>query len=133
MPLCVFPGLLAFFALVALFLLVPLALMIFFVAILSACVQFLRHRNTEFALTDRRLLVKTGWITHTASEVLLNKIESIHVKQDVLGRQFSFGSIVVTGTGGSNEVIMEMNEPFDFYRNLQEQLAALKSEARYSG
>ena len=65
-----------------------------------------------------------------SSEVLLNKIESIHVQQGLLGRKFNYGNIVVTGTGGSREVLAEIEKPFDFYRLLQEQPVAAKAEGR---
>jgi hypothetical protein len=62
--------------------------------------------------------------------VLLSKVESINVVQGLDGRLFGYGSIVVTGTGGSKEVIENVDKPFDFYRPLQEQLAATKGEQR---
>jgi uncharacterized membrane protein YdbT with pleckstrin-like domain len=81
-------------------------------------------------LTDRRILAKVGWLSHRSSEVLLSKVESINVVQGLDGRLFGYGSIVVTGTGGSKEVIENVDKPFDFYRPLQEQLAATKGEQR---
>jgi uncharacterized membrane protein YdbT with pleckstrin-like domain len=124
------PVLFALLGIVTLFLMPVVSLVFLFVMIVSALVQRLRYMNTEFALTDRRILVKVGWLSHRSSEVLLTKIESINVVQGLDGRLFGYGSIVVTGTGGSREVIQNIDKPFDFYRPLQEQLAAIKAEAR---
>jgi uncharacterized membrane protein YdbT with pleckstrin-like domain len=129
-PLLGLPGLFVFLVLVTLFIFLPLALMFLVVILVATVIQRLRFQNTEFALTDRRILIKVGWLSHRSSEVLLNKVESIHVQQDLLGRKFNYGNIVVTGTGGSREVLAEIEKPFDFYRLLQEQLVAAKAGGR---
>ena len=121
------PGLFALLTLVTLFVFPPFALVFLAFTLIFALSAWLRFRNTEYALTDRRVLIRVGWFNRRSSEILLNKVESIHIQQDPFGRKFGYGDIVVTGTGGSNEVITEMDKPFDFYRLLQEQLPKAKA------
>lgn len=57
--------------------------------------------TTEFAVTNRRVIAKTGFIRRHTLEILLSKIESVSVNQNVLGRLLNFGTVTVTGTGGT--------------------------------
>src|SRR6185295_5510700 len=41
---------------------------------------------TEFAVTDRRVIYKRGFITRHTAEMNMDKIESVQVDQSVLGR-----------------------------------------------
>ena len=66
---------------------------------------------TEFAVTNRRVIAKTGFVRRNTLEMLLPKIESVSVNQSVLGRMLNFGSVTVTGTGGTQESFNAIIEP----------------------
>jgi len=120
----------ALLSIVTLFIAPLLSLLLLLVVVAAVGVQRLTYLNTEFALTHRRILVKVGWLNHQLSEVLLSKVESINVVQGLDSRIVGYGSIAVTGTGRSHEVIESIDKPFEFYRHLQEQLASMKAEGR---
>ena len=67
--------------------------------------------TTEFALTNRRVIAKTGFIHRRTLEMLLPKIESVAVYQNILGRMLNFGSVTVVGTGGTKESFRAIVEP----------------------
>ena len=67
--------------------------------------------TTEFAITNQRVIAKTGFIHRRTLEMLLSKIESVAVYQHILGRMFNFGSVTVVGTGGTKERFMAIAEP----------------------
>jgi uncharacterized membrane protein YdbT with pleckstrin-like domain len=73
--------------------------------------------------TNKRVLVKIGWLRRQSLETLLSKIETIGVEQDILGRALDYGTIVVTGTGGSKEPFRTIASPMEFRRAVQEQIA----------
>ena len=56
--------------------------------------------TTELALTNRRIIAKSGLIRRNTIELKTNRVESLGVNQGILGRIFNFGSIVVKGVGG---------------------------------
>jgi uncharacterized membrane protein YdbT with pleckstrin-like domain len=68
--------------------------------------------TTEFAVTNRRVIAKTGFIRRHALEMLLTKIESVAVNQSSLGRLLNFGVVTVTGTGGTKESFRAIGQPF---------------------
>src|SRR2546423_7272461 len=74
----------------------------------------IRRATTELAITDRRVIYKSGLLSRHTLEMNRSKVESVDVDQSILGRIFSFGTIVVRGTGGSLEPIRLIRDPFAF-------------------
>ncbi len=68
--------------------------------------------TTEFAVTNRRVIAKTGLLRTRTLEMLLSKIESIKVSQNVVGRLLGFGVVTVVGTGGTHERFAAIASPF---------------------
>jgi uncharacterized membrane protein YdbT with pleckstrin-like domain len=86
---------------------------------LSAGLQaFVRRATTEFAITDHRVIYKTGLLRRHTLEMNRGKVESVDVDQTILGRILGYGTIVVRGTGGSLEPIRDIAEPLVFRRRL---------------
>lgn len=69
--------------------------------ILGGISAIIRSRSTEVAITDRRIVHKRGLIGRVITEIPIGHIDSIEIRQSVLQRVFSFGSIRVTSIGGA--------------------------------
>jgi len=82
-------------------------------------VQWVKSRTSEFAVTNKRVIIKVGLIRRDTLELLLNKVESIGVDQTVTGRIVGYGSIVVVGTGGTRETFRNIARPLDFRKQVQ--------------
>lgn len=76
--------------------------------------------TTAFAVTNRRVIAKTGFIRRHTLEMLLPKIESVAVNQSVLGRLLNFGTVTVTGTGGTKESFRAIVEPIGVRKRINE-------------
>ena len=92
----------------------------------TGLIAVIERRTSEFAVTNKRVLIKTGLIRRHSLETLLSKIESIGVDQSILGRILGFGTIVISGTGGSKEPFHRIADPMMFRRRVQEQIAAME-------
>lgn len=77
------------------------------------------YRFTEYVITNKRYIKKYGFITRSSSGVLLNRIESVDVRQTLTGRLFGFGIVLVTGTGGGRDFAYNIPSPFEFRTKLQ--------------
>ncbi|HUC11769.1 MAG TPA: PH domain-containing protein [Stellaceae bacterium] len=92
-----------------------IAAAIFAVLALSAGLRALvRRAATEFAVTDHRVIYKTGLLGRHTLEMNRSKIESVDVDQSIAGRVLDYGTIIVRGTGGSLEPIRYVAEPLIF-------------------
>jgi uncharacterized membrane protein YdbT with pleckstrin-like domain len=92
------------------------------VALVVVFVGMARRNATEMAVTNRRVIVKTGLASRRTIEMLLNKVESIEVSETTMGRLLGYGAIVVVGTGGSTEPFRRIAHPLIFRSRLQQQI-----------
>ncbi|MDM7920478.1 MAG: PH domain-containing protein [Methanosarcina sp.] len=75
---------------------------------------------SEFVITNRRIIIKTGFIARSTFEMNLSKIESVNVDQSVAGRIFNYGSLTIIGTGGTRETFNNISKPLSFRKAFQE-------------
>jgi uncharacterized membrane protein YdbT with pleckstrin-like domain len=73
---------------------------------------------TAYVITNKRVFKKTGWISRSTSGLLLDKIESVDVRQTIVGRILGFGDVLLRGTGGGVDAFMKVAKPFEFRRQL---------------
>lgn len=74
----------------------------------------------EFAITNKRVVIKTGLISRKTIELNLSKIESVNVDQTIMGRIFGFGTISIIGIGGTRETFVNIRKPLEFRKKFQE-------------
>lgn len=98
----------------------------FLIAIATGIASFINNITSEFGITNKRIIVKVGFIRRNSLEVLLNKVEGIQINQGILGRILGFGSITVSGTGGTKNPFHKIAAPLEFRRKAQEQIAAVQ-------
>ena len=103
-----------------------LGLVVLALAAVLAVTAFITVHNAEFAVTNRRVIMKTGWLNRRSLELLLTKIESIAVDQGFAGKLWGYGTIVLSGTGGSHEPFRNIADPFEFRKRVQEQIARVQ-------
>lgn len=85
--------------------------------------RLMLYLTSEFAVTSKRVLGKTGLIRLKSVDIVLAKVEAIRINQGILGRVFDFGDVLVTGTGGTVEVLSFIPDPVEFSKCIQEQLS----------
>jgi uncharacterized membrane protein YdbT with pleckstrin-like domain len=85
---------------------------------------WIKAASSEFAITNKRVLIKVGLIRRHSLELLLQKVEGIGVDQGVLGRILGYGTITVSGVGGTKETFQMISNPLEFRRQVQVSLAA---------
>lgn len=90
--------------------------------------NLVQNSSTEFGVTNKRVIIKTGLIWRRTQEVILQKVESIEVNQSIPGRILGYGTIIITGSGGSNEPHKNISQPLPFRRAVQEQVELLSKD-----
>lgn len=80
---------------------------------------FISYKTSEFTVTDKRLIVKTGFIRRQTHEIFISKIESVSVDQGILGRMFNAGTIITSGTGGSKQKFSNVANPLELRSAIQ--------------
>jgi uncharacterized membrane protein YdbT with pleckstrin-like domain len=102
----------------------PFAAIALGVALVPLVAAQILYRSSEFAVTNKRVIIKVGFIQRRTLETLLSKVEGIEVNQTVFARMLDFGTIAVTGTGGTREEFRNIAAPLEFRRQVQAQVTA---------
>ena len=98
------------------------------IVLLSALRDYLRWRNEQFIVTDRRVLQIEGVLSKNVLDSSLEKINDVQLTQSLFGRMFDYGTIEILTA--SEEAINRMDaiaQPLDFKRAMQD------ARARYDG
>jgi uncharacterized membrane protein YdbT with pleckstrin-like domain len=99
------------------------ALLSFAIGAIFIFIGLLKRNATEMAVTNKRVIVKSGLADRRTIELLLPRIESIAVEESALGRILGYGTVIVRGTGGTPEVFPQIARPLDFREQVQRQIA----------
>lgn len=100
--------------------LLGILLLVLVVGLIFLVVAWIRYRTTEFAVTDRRIIAKSGLISRRTAEMFLDKVESMNVDQTVAGRLFDYGTVTVRGTGATLEPFQSISAPLELRKRFME-------------
>jgi uncharacterized membrane protein YdbT with pleckstrin-like domain len=87
------------------------------------------RRSTELVITSRRLIAKFGVASTQSIEIRFDRIETVRVKQSLMGRILDYGDIVVTGTGSTFDPIPNVSKPMKFRAALNDAMEATRPVA----
>lgn len=79
----------------------------------------------EQGLTSRRVLVKKGIISRKTEEIMLSAVETVRIKQGVVGRLLGYGSVYLTGRGMADVVIEVTPNPMKVKKLVEQQISNL--------
>jgi len=77
-------------------------------------VAYVKYKTTELAITNKRVIVKEGFISRRTIELNINKVESIQVDQSLAGRLFNFGTLLIAGGGNPQAPVAGISNPMAF-------------------
>jgi uncharacterized membrane protein YdbT with pleckstrin-like domain len=100
----------------------PAPVILLAAAAAAALGALVKRSSSEFVVTNKRVLVKTGWLRRRSTEILLRQIEGIAVEQGIVGRVLNYGTIVVEGTGSDRTPYRGISDPLGFRLAVQEQI-----------
>tara|TARA_B100000614_G_C14255617_1_gene372780 strand:- start:101 stop:565 length:465 start_codon:yes stop_codon:yes gene_type:complete len=96
-----------------------LSYLFFIFSFIKFITRFIERWTTEQALTNKRVFRKVGLIRRDTDELVYEKIETVAVKQSILGRIFNFGEVEFTGTGGMYIRFIFVKDPTKVKRNFK--------------
>src|SRR6266852_720947 len=100
------------------------ALICFFAGATLFCIGLLKRNATEMAVTNKRVIAKSGLADRRTTEILLSRIESVVVDEPAMGRILGYGTVIVRGTGGTPEIFEKIQHPLKLREQVQSQIAS---------
>lgn len=83
------------------------------------------YHFSSLVITDKQLILTTGLIVRQSVNIPIIKIESIDIRQPILGSIFHFGTLFITGTGGTKYCINYLHQPLTCRRRIEHLLGHL--------
>jgi uncharacterized membrane protein YdbT with pleckstrin-like domain len=124
----------------------PFVLIGFGITFGPALLQLLRYRNTEYMITNRRIITQTGAIGLDTRFVDFDKIQEVYVQIGVMDKLFGTGSVYAMTAGfsgfsprggygygyggfaGSRPSLSALKEPYEVQKLLQEAIEKSKKD-----
>lgn len=89
-----------------------IVLMIVVIGFLTGAVHLLKYLSESLSLDDKHLKLKTGILSNHEVEIPFDKINTISVRQGLLGKILNFGDIVIhTGNDVSGIAFKSIDNP----------------------
>lgn len=97
---------------------------VFIISVLAVLIIFFcrlfQYINTEFGVTNKRLLIKKGVFKVFAADIPTDRIESIYCTQKFWERIFRCGTIYISGVGGMVPTFFMISRPYALRRKIVE-------------
>ncbi|MEJ0063715.1 MAG: PH domain-containing protein [Alphaproteobacteria bacterium] len=97
------------------------------VAVFSFLVAWVKRFATEIAVTNKRVILKTGFVKRDTVEQFLEGIDSISVDQTVTDRLLNAGTIIVRGSGLSFSPVKSIDNPLEFRKQVSQQVDRIRN------
>lgn len=91
-----------------------------FISWLVALGIFLNLKGTERAVTNRRVIQKTGVISRNTDEMKVTSIETVELQQGIFQRIFGSGTVKITGRGISDVIMKNVDDPGQVKKAIEE-------------
>ena len=91
-------------------------------AVIWGVIVWVRYESSSLTIKKTHVILRTGILVRNTLDIPLSKIESIDIRQSLLGSLLHYGALVITGTGGSRQMVNYLNKPLTCRRHIEQLL-----------
>ena len=91
---------------------------------------FKRLKNTEYAFTDKRVVIKTGFFAKFDT-VYYSDIASVNLRVGFIDRMFKVGDVSIRTTAGDTYMVEDVSNPYFIVERLQKIALDIKSDMQF--
>ncbi|KTD18216.1 PH domain-containing protein [Legionella jordanis] len=96
------------------------ALLFFAVALIWTLMTWVTYHFSSVTIKKKQVILRTGMLVRQTVDIPMSKIETIDIRQSILGSIFRYGSLVITGTGGTRHIINFLANPLTCRRYIEQ-------------
>jgi uncharacterized membrane protein YdbT with pleckstrin-like domain len=74
-------------------------------------IVFINYKYSYLLVYNKKVVLCSGFLAKTVIDIPVSKIESIDVRQSILGGILNYGAVIITGTGGSVQFMNFVHDP----------------------
>lgn len=80
------------------------------------------YRFSSLTIKTSQLILRKGFLTRYSTNIPVDKIESIDIRQSIWGTLFGYGDLEITGTGGTREIMTFIRKPLTCRRYIEQMI-----------
>ena len=103
----------------------PVRLVALFFLVISwvwTAMVWVTYRFSSLTIKKKQVILRTGLLVRQTVDIAVARIESIDIRQTVFGTLLHYGSLVITGTGGTRQVINYLSKPLTCRRYIEQSM-----------
>ncbi len=81
---------------------------------------WLTYHFSSLIIKSNQVILCSGILVRKTLDIPLSKVESIDIRQSILGSLLQYGSLIITGTGGSRQFINNIAKPLTCRRYIEQ-------------
>ena len=82
--------------------------------------ELVRYIFTSLSIGEANVIYQTGFFIQKTIDIPMRKIESIDITQSLIGSILNYGDIIITGTGGTRQVVKAIEHPLTCRRYIEQ-------------
>jgi uncharacterized membrane protein YdbT with pleckstrin-like domain len=96
------------------------AFFVAFFAMVWGIIVWLTYHFSFLIVKEKQVILCTGILVRQTLDIPLSKIESIDIRQSIIGSLLHYGSLVITGTGGTQQSVHYLDRPLTCRRYIEQ-------------
>jgi len=89
-------------------------------ALLWIFITWVTYHFSSLTIQKKRVILRTGVLVRQTVDISLSKIETMDIRQSIIGSIFHYGTLVIIGTGGSRQLINHLQKPLTCRRYIEQ-------------
>lgn len=89
-------------------------------ALLWILMTWVTYYFSSLTIQRKQVILRTGIIVRQTVDIPLSKIETIDIRQSLLGSLFRYGALIITGTGGTRQFVNYLQRPLTCRRYIEQ-------------
>jgi membrane protein YdbS with pleckstrin-like domain len=94
-------------------------------SIIWIMMTWVTYHFSSITIKRKQVIFRTGIIVRQTVDIPLSKIETIDIRQSIFGSILQYGTLVITGTGGTRHLINYLYRPLTCRRYVEQLMNAL--------
>lgn len=95
-------------------------LVIAVIGLIWSFLMWLTYQFSSLTIKEKQVILRSGILVRQTIDISLNKIESIDIRQSIIGSIFQYGSLLITGTGGTRQCMGYVAKPLTCRRHIEQ-------------
>lgn len=89
-------------------------------ALLWSFMTWITYQFSSLTIKKTQVILRTGFLVRQTFDIPIGRIESIDIKQSVIGSIFQYGFLLITGTGGTRNSMNFIANPLTCRRYIEQ-------------